>query len=193
MKYELPKLAYAFDALEPYIDTATMEIHYTKHHQAYTDKLNAVLEKNPAIAEKPLDMLMRTISTVGFSEADQKIFRNHGGGYLNHNLYWEIMGPTKVVDESLTNEIVSIFGTMEAFKEAFENAATMHFGSGWAWLVRDGNGKLQIYTTSNQDSPLMQGHIPIIGLDVWEHAYYLKYQNKRADYVKNWWNVLKVL
>ncbi len=193
MKYELPTLNYGFDALEPYIDKMTMEIHYTKHHQAYTDKMNGVLEKYPAIAGQPLEDLMRDLNTLVMDPADKKVFQNHGGGYLNHKLFWNIMGPKKEVDTALIKDIDTTFGSIDAFKETFEAAATMHFGSGWAWLVRDGQGKLVVYSLPNQDSPLLQGHTPVIGLDVWEHAYYLKYQNRRPEYVKNWWNVLKLL
>ncbi len=193
MKYELPKLAYGYDALEPYIDKMTMEIHYTKHHQAYTDKLNGVLEKYPDLAEKPLEDLMRGFATLSMADADKIVFKNHGGGYLNHALFWDIMGPTKQINAALVKEIEKTYESLDAFKELFAATATNHFGSGWAWLVRDSQGKLYVYATANQDSPLMQGHTPIIGLDVWEHAYYLKYQNKRADYIKNWWSVLKLI
>lgn len=193
MKYEVPKLSYAYDALEPWIDKQTMEIHHTKHHQVYTDKMNAVLERYPAIAEKPLEEIMRDLGANGFSEDDRKAFQNHGGGYMNHRLFWEIMAPVKQVDATLAKDLEATFGSMDAFKEKFEVLATGIFGSGWAWLVKDAKGSLMMYSTPNQDSPLLQGHTPIFGLDVWEHAYYLKYQNRRAEYVKNWWNVLKLL
>ncbi len=192
MKYELPKLNYAFDALEPHIDARTMEIHYTKHHQAYTDKLNGVLDKYPQLADKPLEELMRDLANSGMSADDQKVFRNHGGGYLNHNLFWSIIGPGKEIDQSLIEKITATFGSVDAFKEKFNAAATGQFGSGWAWLVQTDAG-LQVYSTANQDSPYLQGHTPLIGLDVWEHAYYLKYQNKRADYIQAWWQVLKLV
>jgi Fe-Mn family superoxide dismutase len=193
MKYELPKLSYGYDALEPYIDKMTMEIHYTKHHQAYTDKLNGVLEKYPDLAEKPLEDLMRGFVTLSMVDTDKAVLKNHGGGYLNHSLFWSIMAPVKEVNAVLVKEIEKAFNSIDAFKELFSTTAANHFGSGWAWLVRDSAGKLYVYSTSNQDSPLMQGHTPLIGLDIWEHAYYLKYQNKRGDYIKSWWSVLKLL
>ncbi|OGH71069.1 MAG: superoxide dismutase [Candidatus Magasanikbacteria bacterium RIFCSPHIGHO2_02_FULL_51_14] len=193
MKYELRPLPYAYDALEPHIDARTMEIHHTKHHQGYTDNLNKVLEKYPALADEPLESLMARFDTLQMDEADKTAFRNNGGGYLNHNLFWEIMGPAKAVNESLKREIELTFGSFDAFKEQFNKNAISRFGSGWSWLVRNKSAKLEFYSTPNQDSPFLQGATPIIGLDVWEHAYYLKYQNRRAEYVENWWNVLKLL
>ena len=198
MKYTLPSLPYAYDALEPYIDARTMEIHLTKHHQGYVDKLNAVLDKYPDLAEKKLEDLIGNLHDLPMAEDDKKILKNNGGGHLNHSLFWQIMGPQKSVDQVLVDELIGIFGSVEEFKKLFTQTAVSHFGSGWAWLVRDDAGKLKIYSLPNQDSPLMHpphlnGHTPIIGLDVWEHAYYLKYQNRRAEYVENWWNVLKLL
>jgi len=193
MKYTLPKLPYGYDALEPYIDKQTMEIHHTKHHQTYIDNLNKVLEKHSEIAEKPLSELMKSLNTLGLDEKDKTMLRNHGGGHLNHEFFWDIMGPKKVTDQKLLDEITKTFGSLNEFKAQFTTAATTRFGSGWAWLVRDGSGKLSVYSTANQDSPYLQGHTPVIGLDVWEHAYYLKYQNKRPDYISAWWNVLKLL
>lgn len=193
MKHELPKLNYAYDALEPYIDAKTMEIHHSKHHQGYTDKMNAVLEKYESLADKPLEEIMKNLAGSGMDEADQKVFRNNGGGYLNHKLFWEIMGPEKKVDQSLKAEIEKTFGSVEKFKEQFSDAAVKQFGSGWAWLVKTSSGELKVYSTANQDSPLLMGDTPIIGLDIWEHAYYLKYQNKRPDYIDQWWNVLTLI
>ena len=193
MKYELPKLPYAYDALEPYIDAKTMEIHYAKHHQAYIDKLNAVLEKYPALQDTPVDDLLRNLPAVQMEEADKVIVRNHGGGHANHSLFWSIMGPTKEVDKSLVGKLESEFGGVEEFKKKFTATALGQFGSGWAWLACDENNKLQVYSLPNQDSPHLKGHKPLIGLDVWEHAYYLKYQNRRAEYVENWFNVLKLI
>lgn len=193
MKYTLPALPYTYDALEPYIDKQTMEIHHTKHHQAYVDNLNKVLEKHPEIAEKPLADLMKNLSTLGLDEKDKTMLKNHGGGHLNHEFFWSIMGLKKDADQKLIAEITKSFGSIDEFKVQFTQAATTRFGSGWAWLAREGSGKLVIYSTSNQDSPYLQGHTPVIGLDVWEHAYYLKYQNKRPDYISAWWNVLKLL
>ena len=193
MKYELPKLPYDYNALEPYIDATTMEIHYTKHHQAYVDKLNAVLEKYPDLVDQPLENLMKNYEALEMDEKDKLTFLNNGGGHLNHTLFWSIMGPKKEIDEKLVEEIKTTFGSVEDFKKKFAEAATMRFGSGWAWLVRNGEGKLQVYSTPNQDSPLIEDHKPIIGLDVWEHAYYLKYMNKRPDYIEAWWSVLKLI
>lgn len=191
--HTLQKLNYAFDALEPHIDASTMEVHYSKHHQAYCDKMNAILEKYPDLKDQNPEDLMKTLESIKMDEADKKAFKNQGGGYINHNFFWNIMGPAKEPDQNLTEEIVKTFGSVEKFKELFTAQAAGHFGSGWAWLVRDENGKLQIYTTPNQDSPLLKGHTPLITIDVWEHAYYLKYQNRRQEYIQNWWNVLKLI
>jgi len=192
MSYQLPNLAYDFSALEPHIDTQTMQIHHDKHHGGYVTKLNAVVEKNPSLEGKELVELMKSVNSLGLSEEDKAAFINNGGGHLNHSHFWEIMGPEKQIDEALQERIKSTFGSIDSFKEEFGNAATTRFGSGWAWLV-DSVGELKIYSTPNQDSPYLKGDTPLIGLDVWEHAYYLKYQNLRPDYIKAWWNVLKVL
>lgn len=193
MKYQLPALAYDFTALEPYIDEQTMHIHHGKHHQTYVDKLNAVIEKHAELQDMDLKDIMRNISTLNVPEADKTALKNHGGGHLNHSFFWEIMDPKKEVDSNLVEEINATFGSMEKFKEEFTTAATNRFGSGWAWLVRDDQKKLQVYSTANQDSPYLQNHTPLLGLDVWEHAYYLKYQNKRPEYIENWWKVVKIL
>lgn len=193
MSYTLPKLPYGYDALEPYIDAQTMEIHHTKHHQAYIDKLNVVIEKYPALANLPLAELLQNLNTLKVDEADRSAIRNHGGGHANHSFFWQLMGPEKQIDENLQKEIIRTFDSLEVFKEKFTQSALTRFGSGWAWLVRNSEGKLEIYSTTNQDSPYMQGHTPLIGVDVWEHAYYLKYQNRRPEYITNWWNVLKLL
>lgn len=193
MKHELPKLNYAYDALEPYIDAKTMEIHYTKHHQAYIDKLNAVLEKYPDLQNVHVDDLLRNLAAVKMDETDKLVVRNHGGGHANHSLFWSIMGPKKEVDKKLVEDIKRDFGSIDEFKKKFAAAALGQFGSGWAWLACDENNKLQVYSLPNQDSPHLKGHAPLIGLDVWEHAYYLKYQNRRAEYVENWWNVLRLI
>ena len=192
MKYELPKLNYPYNALEPYIDAQTMEIHHLKHHQAYTDKMNAVLEKYPDLTAEP-ETLMSQLGSLGMSETDQSIFKNHGGGYINHKLFWELLDPASQKDEQLSAEIKATFGSIAEFKEKFTQAAVNQFGSGWAWLVRNSAKKLEIYSTPNQDSPWLKGHQPLICLDVWEHAYYLKYQNKRAEYAANWWPLLKII
>lgn len=191
--HKLIELPYAFDALEPHIDAKTMEIHYTKHHQAYCDNFNKVLENYPELQEMSAEDILRDLNNLNISDEDRKKIRNHGGGYLNHNIYWSNMGPEKQIDEKLLEEINSTFGSIEAFKEEFDNTSKTHFGSGWAWLVRDENNKLKIYSLPNQDSPYTLGHTPILALDVWEHAYYLNYQNRRADYVEAWWNVVTLI
>lgn len=199
MKYEAPPLPYAYDSLEPYIDAQTMEIHYTKHHQAYTNNLNIILEKYPTIADEKLedlikiDELMGKLPNLAMDEKDKKTLKNNCGGYLNHTLFWNTMSPRKQIDLALADEITKEFGSVEEFKKLFTQIAATHFASGWAWLVRDEAGKLQIYSLPDQDSPLSLGHTPIFCLDVWEHAYYLKYQNRRPEYIENWWNVLKLL
>ena len=199
MKYELPKLPYSYNALEPYIDTQTMGIHHGKHHQAYIDKLNLVLEKYPELADKKLEELIKELPSLTMDEADKKAIHNNGGGHLNHSFFWQIMAPQKQVDEALLEEIKKTFGSTEEFKKVFSNVATTHFASGWAWLVRlpaqagDKKNKLQIYSLPNHEFPYLKGHQPVIVLDLWEHAYYLKYQNRRAEYIENWWNVLKLL
>ena len=193
MKYTLPKLNYEFNALEPYIDGRTMELHYTKHHQGYIDKLNAVLEKYPALSEQPLIDLMNNLTFLDIEEKDKMIIKNNGGGHLNHSMFWGIMGKEKESDKELLNRINEHFGSLDEFKEVFSNTAVSHFGSGWAWLTEDKDGHLEVLSLPNQDSPYLIGRVPIIGLDIWEHAYYLQYQNRRAEYVKNWWNVLKIL
>ena len=193
MKYQLPVIPYAYDALEPYIDKETMEIHHSKHHQAYTNNLNTVLEKYPQLVDKPLEELLKTIDRQNFSALDKATFQNNAGGYLNHKLFWEIMDPEKSLDEALSQEIVKQWGSIDEFKKVFTQAAVSRFGSGWAWLARNTGGKLEVYSLPNQDSPYLKGHTPIIGLDVWEHAYYLKYQNRRPEYIDNWWHVLKLI
>jgi Fe-Mn family superoxide dismutase len=193
MKHILPKLPYAYNDLEPYIDAQTMEIHHTKHHQTYVDKLNEVLEKYPELAERELADLLQSLQNLPMDDKDKIALQNHGGGHLNHSFFWKILGPQKAIDEPLRDEIIKELGSIEEFKKLFSATAIARFGSGWAWLVRDQKGKLQVYSTANQDSPVMQGHTPLIALDVWEHAYYLKYQNRRQEYVDNWWHVLKLL
>jgi Fe-Mn family superoxide dismutase len=170
-----------------------MEIHHTKHHQAYIDKLNAVLEKYPVLAEKKLEDLLRELSSLPVEEADRTAIKNHGGGHLNHSLFWQIMGSQKEIDQELIGEIEKTFGSVDEFKKVFTQTAMAHFGSGWAWLARDQGGVLKVYSLPNQDSPYLKGHTPLIGLDIWEHAYYLKYQNRRQEYVNSWWSVLKNL
>ncbi len=190
MAFELPKLPYAYDALEPYIDARTMEIHYTKHHQGYVNKLNAALEKHPDLQNEDLNTLLRNLASI--PEDIRTAVRNNGGGHANHSLFWTVMSPNGGGSPSgaLAAAIGGAFGSFETFKEAFSKAAATRFGSGWAWLVVDAFGKLKVYSTPNQDNPTLDGFTPVLGLDVWEHAYYLNYQNRRGDYIKNWWNVV---
>jgi superoxide dismutase, Fe-Mn family len=193
MKYTLPKLNYDYDALEPYIDAQTMEIHHSKHHQAYIDKLNTVLEKYPDLQSKSLDEPLSGTDKFEMDDKDRTTLRNNAGGHANHSFFWQIMSPKKDIDQGLTEEINKTFESVDNFKKIFSDAAVSRFGSGWVWLVRDDSGKLSVRSTANQDSPVTQGDVPLITLDVWEHAYYLKYQNRRGDYIDNWWNVLKLI
>ena len=189
MAYTLPNLPYAYDALEPHIDARTMEIHHTKHHQAYIDKANAALEGHPDLAKKPIDELMRQLSSV--PEDIRTIIRNNGGGHANHSLFWTVMKPKGGGEPTgeLASAISAKFGSFDNFKKEFGNAAAGRFGSGWAWLSVD-KGGIVVESTANQDTPLSEGRTPVLGLDVWEHAYYLKYQNKRPDYIAAFWNVV---
>lgn len=188
MIYTLPKLSYEYNALEPYIDEQTMRIHHTKHHQAYIDKLNGTI-KDTKFENMDINELLKKINDV--PENIRAVVRNNGGGHLNHTFFWEIMGHKSEGEPkgSISSAIKKAFGSFERFKEEFANAGLNRFGSGWAWLVLN-KDRLEIYSTQNQDSPIIEGKIPILGIDVWEHAYYLKYQNKRADYISAWWNVV---
>ena len=188
--HTLPPLPYDFAALEPHIDARTMEIHHDKHHQAYVANLNSALDKHPEVLDKTLEDLLRGINSV--PEDIRAIVRNNGGGHHNHSLFWTVMAPKAGGEPTgrLADAIKKTFADFTRFKERLSGAATTRFGSGWAWLVVTRDGQLEVYSTSNQDSPLMEGKTPILGLDVWEHAYYLKYQNRRADYVAAWWNVV---
>jgi superoxide dismutase, Fe-Mn family len=189
-KFELPALPYPTNALEPHIDAQTMEIHHGRHHATYVNNLNAALEGHAALAEKSLEDLVRNINEV--PESIRTAVRNNGGGHYNHTLFWESMSPNGGGQPTgeLADAINQTFGSFEKFQEEFTKAALTRFGSGWAWLVLKPDGKLAVTSTPNQDNPLMDGDKPLLGLDVWEHAYYLKYQNKRPDYVKAWWNVV---
>ena len=189
MAYELPPLSYAYDALEPHIDSRTMEIHHTKHHQTYINNVNGALEGHADLASKSVEDLVRDLASV--PEAIRGAVRNNGGGHANHSMFWQIMGPGKggAPSGDLASAIDSAFGSLESLQEQFAKAAATRFGSGWAWVVVDG-GKLAVTSTPNQDNPLSDGKTPILGIDVWEHAYYLNYQNRRPDYVKAWWNVV---
>ncbi len=194
MIHTLPKLNFDYNALEPYIDAQTMEIHHTKHHQTYVDKLNGVLEKYPDLQGKPVEELLAEFDNLPVSDDDKKAIRNHGGGHYNHSLFWKYLDPANQKDDLLTKEITATFGSVDEFKKQFGESALKVFGSGWTWLARDGKtSKLIIQNLPNQDSPLMMGLEPVFGLDVWEHAYYLKYQNRRAEYVEAWWSVIKII
>ncbi|HEY7127715.1 MAG TPA: superoxide dismutase [Ktedonobacterales bacterium] len=189
MAFELPPLTYAFDALAPHIDAKTMEIHHDKHHGAYVTNLNNALKDHANLANKSVEDLLRHINDV--PEAIRTAVRNNGGGHANHTMFWAIMKPNGGGQPTgdLAKAIDSTFGSFDQFKAQFEDAGVKRFGSGWAWLIASG-GKLQIISTANQDSPFMDGNYPVMGNDVWEHAYYLNYQNRRADYLKAWWNVV---
>jgi superoxide dismutase, Fe-Mn family len=190
MAYELPPLSYPFNALEPHIDAKTMEIHHDKHHQAYITNANNALKDHPDLAAKPVDELIANLSQV--PESIRTVVRNNAGGHSNHSFFWKIMAPNAggAPKGKLAEAITATFGSVDAFKEKFQAAGASRFGSGWAWLVINKEGKLEITSTPNQDSPIMEGLKPVIGVDVWEHSYYLLYQNKRPDYLKAWWNVV---
>ena len=190
MPFTLPPLPYAPDALEPHIDKMTMEIHHGKHHNAYVTNLNKALESAPELANKTLEELLANNCAI-VPESIRTAVRNNGGGHANHSMFWKILGPGAGGDPTgnLAQAINSSFGGFSQFKEKFNAAATTRFGSGWAWLLKSGSG-LEISSTANQDSPIMEGKFAVMGLDVWEHAYYLKYQNRRPDYIAAWWNVV---
>ncbi len=189
MAFKLPDLPYAYDALEPHIDAKTMEIHHTKHHQTYIDKANDALKGHP-MAERSVEEVLRNIDSLN-DDVRQAVI-NNAGGHANHSLFWEILSPDGGGEPkgAVADAIGKAFGSLDAFKEKFASAATSRFGSGWAWLVVNKNGDLEVTSTANQDSPLMKGLVPVLGLDVWEHAYYLNYQNRRPDYIKAFWNVV---
>jgi Fe-Mn family superoxide dismutase len=189
MAHQLPSLPYAFDALEPHIDAQTMQIHHGKHHQAYINNLNAALEAHPDLQAKSVEDLIKDLNAL--PEAIRTAVRNNGGGHANHSLFWTLLAPNAggAPTGKAADAITGAFGSFDTFKEQFAKAATTRFGSGWAWLVSS-SGKLAIESTANQDSPIMEGKKPILGLDVWEHAYYLKYQNRRPDYIGAFWNVV---
>ncbi len=190
MAFELPPLPYDYSALEPYIDTQTMQIHHDKHHQAYITNVNNALQGHDQLASMSVDDLLRNINQV--PESIRTAVRNNAGGHSNHSMFWNIMTPNGGGEPTgdLASAIQQAFGSFDAFKTAFNDAGTKRFGSGWAWLVLDSSGKLQVISTANQDSPLMDGLYPVMGNDVWEHAYYLKYQNRRPEYLNAWWNVV---
>ena len=190
MAFELPPLPYDYNALEPYIDTQTMQIHHDKHHQAYVTNLNNALQGQDQLASMPVDDLLRNINQV--PDSIRTAVRNNAGGHSNHTMFWNIMKPNGGGQPTgdLASAIQQVFGSFDAFKAALNDAGTKRFGSGWTWLVLDSSGKLQVISTANQDSPLMDGLYPVMGNDVWEHAYYLKYQNRRPEYLNAWWNVV---
>lgn len=190
MAHELPNLEYDYNALEPYIDEETMKIHHDKHHQAYLDKFLAAIEKIPGLKEKPIEEILKNLNSLPAKSRDTII--NTGGGYFHHSFFWKILKKDISFnkDSEIGKEIIKVFGSFEKFQEYFETAQTTLFGSGWAWLVVNEKGELEIIQTQNQNSPLSLGKTPILGNDVWEHAYYLKYKNKRPDYVKAFWNVI---
>ena len=190
MAYELPPLPYDYSALEPYIDTQTMQIHHDKHHQTYVTNVNNALQGHDQLAAMSVDDLLRNMNQV--PESIRTAVQNNAGGHSNHSMFWNIMKPNGGGEPTgdLASAIQQVFGSFDAFKTAFNDAGTKRFGSGWAWLVLDSSGKLQVISTANQDSPLMSGMYPVMGNDVWEHAYYLKYQNRRPEYLNAWWNVV---
>ncbi len=190
MAYELPPLPYDYSALEPYIDTQTMQLHHDKHHAAYVNNLNAAVQNNSEFASLPINELVRRLNDV--PENIRTAVRNNGGGHANHSMFWKIMTPNGGGEPTgeLASAIQQAFGSFDAFKTALNDAGVKRFGSGWTWLVLDRNGKLQVMSTANQDSPLTEGLYPVMGNDVWEHAYYLKYQNRRPEYLNAWWNVV---
>jgi len=189
-EFTLPPLPYAYDALEPHIDTLTMQIHHDKHHGAYVANLNAALKDYPELQTKTIEEILRDLNTI--PEAIRTAVRNNGGGHYNHTLFWEIMRPggSKEPTGALAEAIKSTFGSVEELVRQVTDAGMKRFGSGWSWLVKDQSGRLLVYSTANQDCPLSDKHVPLLGVDVWEHAYYLKYRNLRGDYLKAWWNVL---
>jgi Fe-Mn family superoxide dismutase len=188
MKYNLPALPYAVEALEPHIDAMTMTIHHTKHHQAYIDNLNAALDKHPELYDVSLEKILQNIDSV--PSDIRTAVRNHGGGHYNHALFWTLLTPKSTQPGTKLSELITRdFGSLEALKEAFNTAAKTRFGSGWAWLVVTPEKTLKVTSTANQDTPMAEGY-PVLGLDVWEHAYYLKYQNRRPDYINAFWNII---
>jgi Fe-Mn family superoxide dismutase len=190
MAFEVPPLPYGYDALEPYIDEETMHLHHDKHHAAYVNNLNNALANYPDLQSKSAEELIKNLNDL--PEAIRMAVRNNGGGHVNHTMFWQIMGPNGGGDPqgAFAEEIKNTFGSLDALKAAFNDAGAKRFGSGWAWLVRASSGELKVVSTANQDNPVSDGDFPIMGNDVWEHAYYLKYQNRRPDYLTAWWNVI---
>jgi len=193
MKLELPELPFDYGALEPHIDAETMELHYDKHHRGYLTKLLELLENYSELKEREAEDLLRNLNNLPVSDEDRIKIKNLGGGFVNHVIYWNNMNPSNVKNESLVSDIEKDFSSVEEFKTRFSQLAKGHFGSGWTWLVKNEEGKLEIYSLPNQDSPHTLGHTPILTLDVWEHAYYLKYRNKRDEFVDAWWDTIKLI
>lgn len=190
MAYVLPQLSYPYDALEPHLDARTMEIHHSKHHATYVNNLNAALEAHTSLRDKPIEQILADLNSV--PEAVRTAVRNNGGGHANHSMYWAVMGPRSGGEPggAVGKAIVKAFGSFAAFKDEFSKSAVTRFGSGWAWLALKGSGNLEVLSTANQDTPRSDGSTPLLVIDVWEHAYYLKFQNRRADFVAAWWNVV---
>ncbi|MFH0952552.1 MAG: superoxide dismutase [Patescibacteria group bacterium] len=193
MPYELPKLNYAYDVLEPHFDKETMMIHHSKHHQGYVDKLNTALEGHSELADLSIEELLKGLDSSNIEAKTKTAIHNNGGGHFNHSFFWQVIDPGRKKDDLLIKEIEDNFSSVDKFKEQFTELATTHFGSGWTWLVKDENGKLAVYSLPNQDTPLEKGHQPILTIDLWEHAYYLKFQNRRPEYIENWWKVVKLI
>lgn len=190
MAYEVPSLPYDYTALEPHIDEQTMHLHHDKHHQAYVNNLNAAIEKHPELGSKSPEELLKNLDSI--PEDIRVAVRNNGGGHVNHSMFWQIMGPNGGGEPTgaLADAITSAFGSFDALKTQFNDAGAKRFGSGWAWLVKSSDGALKVVSTANQDNPISEGLTPILGNDVWEHAYYLKYQNRRPEYLTAWWNTV---
>lgn len=193
MSHNLIQLPYSYNALEPWLDAATMELHHSKHHQTYVDNLNKTLETYPDLFSYSPEELVANLNNLPVDDNTRTAIRNHGGGVVNHNFFWQLMNPANEPNQDLIIDLIATFGSLDNFKEQFNQCALKQFGSGWAWLVRRPDGQLAIYGTSNQDSPLSHGDEPILTVDVWEHAYYLKYQNRRKDYLENWWHTVKII
>jgi len=193
MKLQLPELPFNYNALEPHLDAETMELHYDKHHRGYLTKLLAVLENYPELLEYEAEDILKELNDLEVSDEDKIKIKNLCGGFLNHVIYWNNINPDNSIDEELVSDIERDFGSVEEMKAKFSDLAKKHFGSGWTWLVRNSGGELEIYSLPNQDSPYTLSHEPILTLDVWEHAYYLKYRNKRDEFVDAWWNVVKII
>jgi len=187
--FTLPKLQYEYDALEPHIDAETMRVHHDKHHQSYLDKFNAALENNSEMFEMPVEKILKNLESV--PEDIRSAVQNHGGGFYHHSIFWEMMSPdVSMPSVELSAALSDTFGGVENFKEKFTAEASTHFASGWTWLVKDSSGRLSIISTSNQNSPISEGLTPLLGIDTWEHSYYLKYQNRRPEYINAWWNIV---